>query len=150
MRLAALLATTTFLFAGCTTADDDGHHMHALDADSFHMSLSGVPMGPMAPGQMFNVTVMAQHGPGLEDMDAMMTEHVGAHFWNMTVTDPSGSLANAMTCAHQAAEAPGTYTALCQAPMQAGAYHIRSHMRMMDDAEVMHHWWSDEQTFTVA
>ncbi|MHB1261403.1 MAG: hypothetical protein ACYC2H_06775 [Thermoplasmatota archaeon] len=151
MRFAAPLALAIAAFAGCTTpAADDGHHMHQMDADSFHMSFSGMPSGPMSPGQMFNVTVMAQHGAGLEDMDAMTSDHIGAHYWNMSMADPTSGLSHAMTCVHQTAEAPGTYTTLCQAPMEPGTYHMRSHMRMMDAGQMTHHYWSDEQTFTVA
>lgn len=150
MRFAAPVALALVALAGCTTPADDDPHMHQMGAGSFHMTLSGVPEMPMAPGEMFNVTVMAQHGAGLEGMDARMTDHIGAHFWNMSMEDPTAGLSHATTCAHTAGEVPGTYTALCQAPMEPGTYHIRSHMRMMDEEKVTHQWWSGEHTFTVA
>ncbi|MFA5943934.1 MAG: hypothetical protein WC876_05665 [Candidatus Thermoplasmatota archaeon] len=152
MRIAALLLIATILAAGCTSTNDaddaDSNDMMALASGSYQMQLSGMPTAPLSPGQMFNVTVQAMAGMG--GMHSMMSDHIGAHYWNMTLADPTGALGNATTCAHRTADAPGTYTAQCQAPMQAGTYHLRSHMRMMDDEQMMHHWWSDEQTFTVA
>lgn len=160
--LASLLGLALFL-AGCNSPDedaddgmgmgdgmgmDDGMGMMDMGPGSYRMMLSGVPMEPMAPGAKFNVTVQAM--AGMQGMHAMPSDHIGAHHWNITQADPSAALANATACAHQAGDLPGTYTALCQAPMQPGTYHLRAHARMMDSDQQMHHWWSDEQTFTVA
>ena len=149
MRIPALtLATACLVLAGCASNDTDGGEDMPMGPGSYRMELEGVPSGPMSPGQMFNVTV---HGrAGMSGMHGMASDHIGAHFWNMTHADPAAHLGNATTCAHTGGQAPGSWQAQCTAPMQAGTYHIRSHMRMMDDAGEMHHWWSDEQTFTVA
>ena len=142
MRVLATLALLPLL-AGCMATDTDD----VLDEDSYHMQLSGMPMGPVAPGAKFNVTVKAMDG-GAGHMHT--SDHIGAHFWNATQADPTGALMSAMTCAHRGGDLPGTYEAMCTAPMAPGTYHLRSHARMSDDDAMMHHWWSDEQTFTVA
>lgn len=131
--------------AGCNSPDDSD----ALDADSYSMLLSGMPSGPVAPGSMFNVTVEGRMGSGM-GMHERMSDHIGAHFWNMTHGDPTGALGSAVTCIHSAGELPGTYRAQCTAPMEPGTYHLRAHARMAGQGSMMHHWWSDEQTFTVA
>ncbi|MEK6976589.1 MAG: hypothetical protein AABY18_09635 [Candidatus Thermoplasmatota archaeon] len=147
--LASLLTASllTLLLAGCgDTAGDDGNM--PMGTDSYHMELSGVPMAPMAPGGMFNVTVRstAEH----QNMHGMMSDHIGAHFWNNTQSDPTAAFTASTGCVHTSGEVPGTFTARCTAPMQAGTYHMRAHTRMMDEDQQMHHYWSDEQTFTVA
>ena len=142
MRVLATLALLPLL-AGCMSpAAED-----VLDDSSYHMQLLGMPTGPVAPGARFNVTVKAMAGSAGHMHGS---DHIGAHFWNMTKMDPTGALGNASTCAHRAGEMPGEYTAMCTAPMQAGTYHIRGHARMMDGGGQMHHYWSDEQTFTVS
>lgn len=153
MRGAPLLALASLVavaLAGCAADDppddSDGHGM-GMHSGSYRMELDGMPMEPMAPGNMFNVTVRAM--AGMSGMHPMASDHIGAHFWNRSMADPTGALGNATTCQHRAAEAPGEWTAQCTAPMQPGTYHLRSHMRMMDDAGTMHHWWSDERSFTV-
>ena len=154
MRLAATLLLTTAILAGCATPDgpresDDGHGHAEMGADSFRMQLSGMPSGPMAPGARFNVTVQATHGMGHEGMGAMASDHIGAHFWNTTMMDPTAGIGDSTACVHRSGEMPGQFTAVCTAPMQAGTYHIRAHSRMMDGGQ-MHNYWSDEQSFTVA
>lgn len=149
MRLAAvLLASIALLTAGCSTPDDgDDDDMMPMGPGSYRMELSGMPSGPMAPGQMFNVSVRAMSG--MSGMHAMTSDHIGAHYWNTTMMDPTAGLGNATTCMHTGGAMPGQHTAQCTAPMEPGTYHLRSHARMADDAGQMHHWWSDEQTFTV-
>lgn len=147
--LPGLVAATlvALALAGCAGADDDGDHMMEMGPDSFQMSMSGMPNGAMAPGHKFNVSV-----EGMAMMSGMRgtSDHMGAHFWNATMSDPTGSLGNSTACAHRGGEMPGRFTAMCTAPMQPGTYHLRGHMRMTDDAGAMHHYWSDEQTFTVS
>lgn len=140
--LAAVLLTA--VLAGCADPDDDNGMM--MGPDSYHMELSGMPMTPMAPGAMFNVTVRstAQH----EQMHGKMSDHIGAHMWNGTQSDPTAAFAASTGCVHTGGEVPGTYTARCTAPMQAGMYYVRAHTRMMEDGTT-HNYWSDEQTFTV-
>ena len=152
MRLAIPLAVALALvLPGCASDEDDGDAMGGMGMGmgpgSYHMGLDGMPMGEMAPGQMFNVSVSARNG--MSGMHAMMSDHIGAHYWNRTMMDPTAGLGNATTCQHRAAEAPGEWTAQCTAPAQPGTYYLRSHMRMMDEDGQMHHWWSDERTFTV-
>lgn len=147
MRWAIPLLALGLLLAGCSA--DDGDDEWRMGPGSYHMQLSGMPAGPMAPGQMFNVSVHAGMGAGM-GMHRMSSDHIGAHFWNQSMMDPTAGLGNATTCQHRAAEAPGEWTATCTAPMQPGTYHLRSHMRMADEDGQLHHWWSDEQTFTVA
>jgi hypothetical protein len=147
MRVAALLlASTALLAAGCNAPDN------GLTASSYEMHLAGVPSAPMAPGTMFNVTVDGRMGMGM-GMHRMTSDHIGAHFWNRTMMDPTAALGDAMSCAHRGGEMPGQYTAMCTAPMEPGTYHLRAHARMADghqDHGGMHHYWSGEQTFTVA
>lgn len=131
--------------AGCASGADDHHHM--MDGDSFHMTMMGMPSGPMAPGQPFNVTVRAMAGH--EDMHGT-SDHIGAHMWNMSVADPTAGLGNATACQHTGGDLPGEYRVQCTAPMQPGTYHVRAHARMMDDDGAMHHWWGPEHSFTVA
>jgi hypothetical protein len=156
MRLAAFLLLSAILVAGCAGTDDDsadrGMSMSgstmSMGPSTYRMQLSGVPSAPMVPGTAFNVTVTAQMGTGM----AMMTrasDHIGAHFWNRTVSDPDASLGNATSCAHTSGNLPGSYQAACTAPMTPGTYHIRAHSRITENA-TKHNWWSDEQTFTVA
>lgn len=143
MRVLATLALLPLL-AGCTSTN--AHD--PLDEGSYHMQLGGMPTGPVAPGAKFNVTVQAMAGHGGGHMHS--SDHIGAHFWNMTQADPTGALTAATTCVHRGGDLPGTYQAMCTAPMAPGTYYLRSHARMSDDDAVMHHWWSDEQSFTVA
>lgn len=142
----ALFAAT---LAGCTDPDagdgtgDDG----MMGPGSFHMSMSGMPAGPMAPGQKFNLTVMAQ--AGMAGMHGT-SDHIGAHMWNMSVSDPTGNLAGAMSCAHTGGDLPGEHRAQCTAPMEPGTYYMRAHARVTDGHEHgMHHYWGDETSFTV-
>jgi hypothetical protein len=147
MRLLLCVATlSTLALAGCTA--NDGHDDLTLGPGSFHMQLTGMPSGPVAPGQMFNVSVqaMAAHR-GMHDH---MSDHIGAHFWNQTHSDPTGALAQSTGCAHTGGSLPGEYRIQCTAPMQPGMYYLRAHARMADDGGMMHHWWGDEATFTVA
>jgi hypothetical protein len=157
MRLAAPLLLAAILVAGCSSAPSDGgssstsgtHAMMAsMGPGTYRMQLSGVPSAPMAPGQTFNVTVTAQMGPGMSMM-SRSSDHIGAHFWNRTVSDPNASLGNATSCSHRAGDLPGSYEAACTAPTAAGVYHIRAHSRITENA-TKYNWWSDEQTFTVA
>jgi hypothetical protein len=143
----ALLAATCLLAAALSGCSDGGEDA-PLGADSFRMDLDGVPTRPLAGGESFNVTVRAEHGMGMRGMHA--SDHIGAHMWNMSVADPTAALAGAITCQHVADEMPGDWQARCTAPMQPGTYHVRAHARMPGDGSQMHHWWSDEQTFTVA
>lgn len=143
--LAAFLVTA--MLAGCTDRDnndDDG--AMPMGSDSYHMQLSNVPVTPMSPGHMFNVTVQSssQH----QQMHGKMSDHIGAHFWNETQSDPTGAFNASKGCVHTGGEVPGTFTAQCTAPTQAGVYYIRAHTRMMEGGAT-HHYWSDEQSFTV-
>lgn len=146
LRMRALLAALLLasLLSGCAADDGDT----PLGTDTFHMELSGMPTRPMAPGESFNVTVRAEHGMGMRGMHS--SDHIGAHMWNMSVADPTAALGQAMTCQHVADEMPGDWQARCTAPMEPGTYHVRAHARMPGEGDQMHHWWSDEQTFTVA
>lgn len=159
MRLAApLLAALVLAAAGCTTpaddSDSDGSHMMSssgmmsMGPGTYHMQLSGLPGSAVAPGTVFNVTVTAQMGTGMA-MAHHASDHIGAHFWNRTVSDPTANTGNATSCAHRAGDLPGSYEAACTAPAVPGTYHIRAHARISDNG-TMRHWWSDEQTFTVA
>lgn len=142
--LAAVLVTA--LLAGC--ADPDGPE--DLGASTYQMQLEGMPTTPIAPGETFNVTVRGMMGSGM-GMHRMSSDHIGAHMWNMSATDPTGMLDNATTCAHTGGEMPGEFQATCTAPMQPGTYYMRAHARMTDGHEHgLHHYWGDEETFTVS
>jgi hypothetical protein len=156
MRLPALLLLAAIVAAGCTSPSDDADDAHQttssggmpMGPDTYRMQLSGVPSAPMAPGTLFNVTVTAQMGPGM--MAAQhASDHIGAHFWNRTVSDPTPNVANGTACSHRAGDLPGSYEAACTAPAAPGTYRIRAHARINDDG-TMRNWWSDEQSFTVA
>lgn len=147
MRLLALATFAALLTAGCASTTDD-HHEMAMGPDTYHMLLSGVPAMPMAPNATFNVTVQAEMGMGMA-MAHHASDHIGAHFWNRTVSDPTANVTNGTACAHRVGDLPGTFEATCKAPLMPGVYHIRAHSRISDNG-TMHHWWSDEQTFTVA
>ena len=131
--------------AGCagTAGDDEG-----LTSSTYAMHLEGMPDGPVAPGATFNVTVQGRMGAGM-GMHRMLTDHVGAHFWNRSAMDPTAMLGNATTCSHGAGEMPMEVQATCRAPMEPGTYYLRAHARMPGD-DGMHHYWGDERTFTVA
>lgn len=156
MQPFARLAAASLLLvalAGCTAADDGdqgddgtGSGSMMMGPGSFHMSMSGVPTGMVAPGSKFNVTV-----EGMAMMSGMhgTSDHMGAHFWNRTMSDPTANIANGTGCKHTSGEMPGSFQAECTAPGMAGTYHIYGHMRMTDGNGTMHHYWSDEQTFTV-
>lgn len=157
MRFAAPLLLAAILVAGCSSSPSNGSGsstsgthgmMMSMGPGTYHMQLSGVPSAPMAPGHAFNVTVTAQMGAGMAMM-AHASDHIGAHFWNRTVSDPTANTGNATSCTHSAGDMPGSYQAMCTAPAAPGTYHIRAHARIMDNG-TMRHWWSDEQTFTVA
>lgn len=143
MRSAALLVVA-LLLAGCSSANEDT----PISASTYRMSLAGVPSDPVAPGSMFNVSVEGHMGMGMA-MHRMTSDHIGAHFWNMTVADPTAGIGSSTACVHQTGEMPAAFTAKCTAPMQPGTYHLRAHTRMMD-GNVTHNFWSDAQTFTVA
>jgi hypothetical protein len=153
-----LLLAVAVLVAGCSspppkgdgTSTTDTHGMTmAMGPDTYRMQLSGVPSAAMAPGHAFNVTVTAQMGPGMS-MASHASDHIGAHFWNRTVSDPTANVGNATSCAHTSGDLPGSYTAACTAPAAPGTYRIRAHARITDADGTKHNWWSDEQTFTVA
>lgn len=147
--LLAAVILSSFL-AGCADpddGDDDGMDGMPMGPDSYDMHLSGVPTMPMSPGHKFNVTV--QSTTDHQQMHGMMSDHIGAHMWNHTQSDPTAAFAASTGCVHTTGTVPGTFTAQCTAPMEAGVHYIRAHTRMMDNG-TMHHYWSDEQTFTVA
>ena len=142
--LTAVLVTA--LLAGCADPDDTDD----LGASTYQMQLQGMPTAPLDPGETFNVTVRSMMGTGM-GMHRMDSDHIGAHFWNMTVMDPTGMLGNAATCAHTAGEVPGEHRAMCTAPMEPGTYYLHTHARMEDGhAHGMHHYWGDETPFTVS
>ena len=144
----ALLAAVLFtaLLAGCADPDDADD----LSAATYQMNLEGMPTTPMAPGETFNVTVRGMMGGGV-GMHRMDSDHIGAHFWNMSVMDPTGMLGNATTCAHTGGEMPGEFGAMCTAPMEPGTYYLRAHARMDDGhAHGLHHYWGGEMPFTIA
>ena len=103
--------------AGCTAADGDGSHEDPaeLAATTYAMHVEGMPTAPVAPGSTFNVTVRGTMGSGM-GMHRMTTDHVGAHFWNMSVMDPTGKLADAKACSHTGGEMPMEAKAMCTAP----------------------------------
>jgi hypothetical protein len=139
-------AVLSALLAGCADPDDGSDDDMPMGPGTYGMHLSGVPTMPMSPGQMFNVTV--QSSTEHQQMHGMMSDHIGAHMWNSTQSDPNAAFAASTGCVHTTGEVPGTFTARCTAPMQAGVYYIRAHTRMMQGGT--HNYWSDEQTFTVA
>jgi hypothetical protein len=150
-----MLLLAAIVAAGCTSPSDDADGSHTMTSsgmmsmgpDTYRMQLSGVPAA-VAPGATFNVTVTAQMGTGMMAVHHA-SDHIGAHFWNRTVSDPTASVANGTACSHRSGDLPGSYEATCTAPMAVGTYHIRAHARINDDG-TMRHWWSDEQVFTVA
>ena len=144
MRSAPLLLVASLLLAGCSSAGDDP----PVSASTYRMSLAGVPSEAVAPGSTFNVSVEGHMGMGM-GMHRMTSDHIGAHFWNQTMMDPTARIGDSTACVHRTGELPGQFTAACTAPMQAGTYHLRAHSRMMDGSQ-MHNYWSDEQSFTVA
>lgn len=143
-------ATLAFLLAGCTATDttDTADVALPMGPGSYQVQLSGMPTTPLSPGAVFNVSVQGM--AGMQGMHAMMSDHIGAHFWNDTMMDPTAAVPSATSCAHTGGSMPGNFTARCTAPMEPGTYHLRAHARMMDEGSQMHHYWSAEQTFTVA
>lgn len=137
---AALVATFA---AGCAAPE----HGHTLDAESFSLELDGVPSRVLAPGESFDATVRSTAADG--DLHAT-SDHVGAHFWNATVADPTDELPSARSCTHQGGELPGESGTRCTAPIEPGTYHVRAHARVTLEDGSQVHWWGEGRTFSVA
>jgi hypothetical protein len=145
---AALLLAASILAAGCASPGTDDDGPGTLGPQTYSMRLSGMPSAPVSGGDTFDVTVQASMGQDM-GMVRRTSDHIGAHFWNRTVADPTAGIGNSTACTHRTGDLPGTHSATCTAPLQPGSYRIRAHTRVIENGTT-YHWWGDEETFTVA
>ncbi len=124
-----LAALVMLAFAGCTQTE-------TLDEDTFTLTIEGAPEGPVE-AVSFNLVISG----GMEGD----SDHIGAHYWNATQSDPMAAFGQSKGCAHQGGVAPDTFHVVCN--MEPGTWYVRGHMRLEGD-EVFN-YWSDEFIVTV-
>lgn len=111
----------------------------------YTLAVSGIPTNAQTSGGNFSFQV------NISGTDNVTTDHIGAHFWNASETNPTIQNA-AGACAHIASGAVGNYTISCSitnpGALAPHDYYLRGHLRIVEGGTTLE-WWSPEQKVTV-
>ena len=111
----------------------------AVKIRDYNLTLSGVPTAPVGSGSNFTIQLQ------IVGTDNVTTDHLGAHFWNLTKDNPTLDTAQG-ACEHLNTGAVGKYTVTCNITndgVTVKDHYLRGHLRIVEGGTTLQ-WWSPE------
>lgn len=105
----------------------------------YNITVANAPTAPVTSGSNFTIQLQ------VAGADNVTTDHLGAHYWNLTKADPTFESIDG-SCEHLATGAVGKYDIKCAITNSGLApkdYYLRGHLRITEGGTTLD-WWSPE------
>lgn len=118
----------------------------AITVRNYTLALADVPTSAQGSGTNFTFKL------NVSGFDNATSDHVGAHYFNDTATEPTTE-SSAGACAHVAGAVVANHSLSCQISLPTLTptkdYFLRGHVRIVQDGVTLS-WWSDPAKVTIA